>query len=283
MKRSLMFTVIVFLGLLLCGTGFGAEEEKKAAEERVTGSASMGVFNKYIFRGYEMSKGSVVIQPSLSASYKGFSASFWGNIDTNQHVTQSINPGTAEGQKGYNETDITLSYTHSFEKLSLTGGYIYYGTKHINETEEFFLGLSYDTYGKPTLMVYRDVSSYPGTYINLSFGHSLKIYKEVTLDLGAAFGYFAGSGNYWKTYEESTADYTGSLYKGLHDGMVKAGLTIPVAKNIVLQPTIQYWFPLSGNAKRTMGWDAAGNKISYNPNGYLGNNLVGGLTVAFSF
>ncbi len=288
MKRSVILAAILFLTLFIpvMGSADGEEkkaEEKKTEEEKVTGSASIGVFNKYIFRGYEMSGSSAVIQPSLSASYKGFSATFWGNIDTGQHVTQSFNPGTAEGQKGYNETDLTLSYTRSFNKLSLTGGYTYYGTKYASETEEFFLGISYDTYGKPALTVYRDVNSFPGTYLNLSFAHSLKLYKEVTLDLGASFGYFMGSGNYWKTYETSTADYTGSKYRGFHDGMVKAGLTIPVTKSVSVQPTLQYWFPLSGDAKRTVGRDAAGSKISYNPNGYLDNNLVGGLTVVFNF
>lgn len=288
MKKSVVMAVMLFFILFIPVLSFADGEEKKAEEKKVeeakvTGSASIGVFSKYIFRGYELSGDSAVIQPSLSASYKGFTVSFWGNIDTSQHVTQSFNPGTAEGQKGYNETDITLSYTHSFNKLSLTGGYVYYGTKYASETEEFFLGISYDTYGKPTLTVYRDVNAFPGTYINLSFAHSFGLYKKITLDLGASIGYFAGSGNYWKTYETNTGDYTGSKYSGFHDGMVKAGLTIPVTKSVSVQPTLQYWFPLSGDAKRTMGTDAAGGKISYNPNGYLDNNLVGGLTVVFNF
>lgn len=288
MKRSTMAAAMLFLALFLPVASFadGEEkkgEEKKVEETKVTGSASIGVYSKYIFRGYELSRDSAVIQPSLSMTYRGFTAAFWGNIDTGQHVTQSFNPGTAEGQKGYNETDITLSYTHSFNKLSLAGGYIYYGTKYANETEEFFLGISYDTYGKPALTVYRDVNAFPGTYINLSLAHSFKLYREMTLDLGASFGYFAGSGNYWNTYETGTGDYTGSKYGGFHDGMVKAGLTIPVTKSVCVQPTLQWWFPLSADAKRTMGRDAAGNKISYNPNGYLDNNLVGGLTVVFNF
>ncbi len=287
MKRSIA-VVMLFLTLLLPVASFASEEEKKEGEKKieenkVTGSASIGVFSKYIFRGYELSKDSAVIQPYLGLSFRGFTMSFWGNIDTSQHATQSFNPGTAEGQKGYNETDITLSYTRSFDGLSLTGGYIYYGTKYSNETEEFFLGISYDTYGKPTLTVYRDVDAFPGTYINLSFAHSFKLYREMTLDLGASFGYFAGSGNYWKTYETGTGDYTGSKYSGFHDGMVKAGLTIPVTKSVCVQPTLQWWFPLSADAKRTMGRDAAGNRISYNPSGYLDNNLVGGLTVVFNF
>ena len=39
--------------------------------------------------------------------------------------------------------------------------------------------------------------AYPGWYMNLSVGHSFKIYQEVTLDLGAC-GAMIGTGNYWR-------------------------------------------------------------------------------------
>ncbi len=282
MKRA-AFLILVVLFHIFVLVAAGSADEPKSPEDKVAGSASLSVFNRYISRGYEMSKNSMVIQPSLNVSYKGFAVTFWGNIDTNQHMTQSFDPGTAEGQKGYNETDMTLSYTYNIGKLSLTGGYIYYGTKYANETEEFFLSGACDIFLKPTLAIYRDINAFAGTYINLSLAHSFTIYKEVTLDLGASGGYFIGSGSYWKTYELATAAYTGSKYSGFHDGMVKAGLTIPVSKQVTLQPVIQYWFPLSGDSRKTMGTDASGNRISYNPNGYLRGNYVGGMTATFSF
>jgi hypothetical protein len=34
------------------------------AEDKVIGNASVGIFNRYIFRGYELSSHSVVIQPA---------------------------------------------------------------------------------------------------------------------------------------------------------------------------------------------------------------------------
>lgn len=78
--------------------------------------------------------------------------------------------------------------------------------------------LAYDTLLKPTLSVYRDINEYGGTYFNLSIAHSFPVYKEITLDLGASAGYFAGSDNYWKTYQSSTAAYTGKKYSAFHDG-----------------------------------------------------------------
>ncbi|RJQ15983.1 MAG: hypothetical protein C4560_10445 [Nitrospiraceae bacterium] len=247
-----------------------------AEEPPISGSVGLGVFNRYVFRGYELSTDSFVVQPYVSVSYKYFSASFWGNIDSEENPTQSFAPDRAD-EKSFNETDLTLSYTFVIDKLSLTGGYIYYGTKYTAETEELFLTMSYDTLLKPALSVYRDITEYPGTYVNLSVAHSIPLVKDITLDLGASAGYFAGDYDYWNTYESSTGDYTGDKYSAFHDGMVKAGLTIPVAENISVQPVVQYWFPLSGKAKRTV--DGA----SFNHNGKLDDTLVAGINMTLGF
>lgn len=269
MKGLKVLVLAMFLVLGFSTTG-------AYAEDKITGSASVGVFNRYVFRGYELSSKSIVIQPALSASYKGFSAGFWGNIDTDEHGTQSFIPDR-DGQKSFNEVDLTLSYTYTIDKFSMTGGYIYYGTKYTNETEEIFVTLAYDMLLKPTLSIYRDINEYGGTYFNLSISHSLPLYKDITLDLGASAGYFAGDANYWKTYESLTGDYSGKKYSAFHDGMVKAGFTIPIAKNLSLQPIAQYWFPLSSKAERTID----GN--SYNPNGKLDDTFVAGINLTFSF
>ena len=97
------------------------------------------------------------------------------------------------GQMSFNETDLTLSYTHTAGKWGFTGGWIYYGTRYTNETEEFFGSVSHDSFLKPALAIYRDIMAFPGWYVNLSIGHSFKIYREVTLDLGASAGYEMGT------------------------------------------------------------------------------------------
>jgi hypothetical protein len=242
----------------------------------VTGTATLGVFNKYIFRGYELSRRSVVFEPGLSASYGGFSASFWGNIDSKEHGTQNFIPDR-DGRRSFNETDLTLSYTYVVDKVSLTGGWIYYGTKYADETQELFGTVSYDTFLKPTLSIYRDIDRYPGTYFNFSIGHSIKLPKEVALDLGASAGYLWGDGNYWKTFQPSTGAFTGPHYEAFHDGKVQAGLTIPITKKVSFVPIVQYWFPLSSKASRH--WADA----SYNPNGYLGTVFVGGASINYNF
>ncbi|MCX7913238.1 MAG: hypothetical protein N2511_01490 [Thermodesulfovibrionales bacterium] len=274
MRYLRYFYLIVATIILLTFSVAFAEESKEM--EKTSGNVSVGLFNRYVFRGYELSSGSIVIQPSVSVSYKGFSISYWGNIDTYERATQSFIPDRP-GSKSFNESDLTLSYTLIIDKLSLTGGYIYYGTKYAAETEELFLGIGYDIVTKPTLTVYRDISSYPGTYINLSFSHSIEILKEITFDFGASFGYFKGEDSYWRTYDGNSKEYVGKKYNAFHDGKVQMGLTIPIAKNLTLLPVVQYWFPLSGKAKRII------NGNPYNPNGHLDNTFVSGINLNFSF
>lgn len=292
------FTIFVIGLALVCfsmvSQGFAQEKQEEHVVEQqklpvahemappaITGTAALGVFSKYIFRGYELSKDSVAIQPGLSASYGGFSASFWGNIDTKEHATQNFTTPDSPGHKSFNETDITLSYTKTFDKLSLTGGYVYYGTRYANETEEVFGTVSYDMIGKPTLSIYQDFSAYPGTYFNFSLAHSIKVYGETTLDLGASAGYEWGQGNYWKTNNLTTGEKTGSKYSAFHDGKLQAGLTIPVTQKVSVVPIVQYWFPLSDKAKSHSG--SGVDALSYNPNGYLKNLVVGGMSINYNF
>lgn len=270
------FKYLVMVLIFLMSFSLAMAEEPKKEEDNVTGSVSTAIYNKYIFRGYELSSGSVVIQPLVTVSYKGFSLNYWGNIDTREKQTQSFIPDRP-GRKSFNESDLTLSYTYSIDKLSLTAGYIYYGTKYTDETEEVFLSASYDIISKPTLTIYRDISTYPGTYLNLALSHSFEVYKDITLDLAASLGYFKGDDSYWKTYDSSTGDYTGKKYSAFHDGKLQAGFTIPIMKNLIVQPIVQYWFPISNKAKRIV------DGSSYNPNGHIDDTWVAGVNITFSF
>ncbi len=253
-----------------------SEAPKQPEGPKVTGTASVAFLNQYIFRGYQIGKDSLIIQPYLSGSYRGFSASFWGNIDTHEKATQNFIPD-APGQSSFNETDLTLSYTYSLNKWSFTGGYIYYSLRYTNSTQEFYGSASYDMFGKPTLSIYRDMQSFPGWYFLFSLSQSFKVYKEATLDLGATFSYELGTGSFWDTYQASTGGYTGSKYSAFHSGMLSAGVTIPVSKGFTIQPILAWWYPLSSDAKKTI------NGNSYNPNGYLKYLWQGGVNFAYSF
>ena len=274
--------IIAFSLVCAVSSNLYADDQPAAAAApaapAVTGSVALSVLNHYIFRGYELSSHSVVFQPSLTLNYSGFSATLWSNIDSSEHQTQNFTPvTTSRGHNDYDETDLTLSYTYNIDKLALTGGYIYYGTQYAPETQELFVSGTYDMIAHPTLAIYRDIDHYRGTYFNLSFAQSIPVYKETTVDLGASFGYEAGSSNFWDTYNSATGLYNGNKYSAFHDGMVKVGYTIPVTKMFSVQPVVQYWFPLSSDASKIT------NGSPYNPNGQLKDIFVYGVNLTFSF
>jgi hypothetical protein len=264
-RRAVVLILLLLSGPVL----FGGDGE-------VSGSASMGILNRYVFRGYRLGGGSAVIQPALSVSYRGFSASFWGNIDLNEKATPCFVPDRP-GQMSFNETDLVLSYGRSLGKLDLSAGFIYYGTKYVAETQEIYAAVSYAIFGRPTLAVYRDIGAYPGTYFLLSIGQSFPLTKRVTLDVGASAAYFSGDGDYWRTYLPSAGDYTGKIYRALHDGTAKVGLMFPLGRSLGLQAVAQYVFPLSGAAGRTV------DDHSYNINGALAAVWVFGAVLTWGF
>jgi hypothetical protein len=110
----------------------------------------------------------------------------------------------------------------------------------------------------------------------LSLSQSWKFYREMTVDVGASAAYFAGDSGYWKTYESSTGGYTWEKYRAFHDCRLGVGISIPVGKNFVVQPLVQYSFPLSSEAKRQI------DGKSYNPNGYLDDVWIFGVNLKFS-
>ena len=97
-----------------------AEAAKEPPPPDFTGSASVAFLNRYIFRGYRIGESGLVIQPSVSASYKGFTFTYWGNYDTHQTNTTTAT-FSSEGQSGYNETDLTLSL-HVCNRQTLPDG-----------------------------------------------------------------------------------------------------------------------------------------------------------------
>ena len=292
MNRSKSILATIFI-LFVFVTGVYAEEQAPVAAPApataaapaapapdVTGSVSFTGLNKYIFRGAEISARSVVLEPSVTINYKGFSLNVWGNIDTDQHATQVFVPGkdgSGEGHKSFNETDLTLSYTYNIDKLALTGGYIYYGTEYAQQTQELYVSTTYDMIAHPTISIYRDIDANPGWYVNLSFSQSLPVAKmpngDMTVDLGASFGY----------YNISSLTPANKTYSALHDGMVKVGLTVPVAKNVVVQPITQYWFPLSGKAHHDQLVTVDGSIFNNNPAAHIDNTFVFGVGATLSF
>ena len=104
--RTIKLAAVSVIGVLMLI--FSSVNLWAAEEAKPSASADIGVFSKYVWRGYELSKDSAVIQPSLTVGYKDFSFNLWGNLDTDVY-------SDPQGQSQFNETDMTLSYARVLE------------------------------------------------------------------------------------------------------------------------------------------------------------------------
>ena len=259
-RMKLTTTVAAALLLIGVGTVFAVDEPAKPS-----GDLSVALLSKYVWRGYELSKDSLVIQPSLTASYRGFGFNLWGNLDTDQSTEIFSEDGA-----NWNETDMTLSYDNSVGIISYGVGYIYYALDGADDTQEFYGSIGIDTLLSPTLTVYRDFAQYPGWYATLAISHSFALSESISLEAGGHVSYLSAD-------DASTIadpDDPNSSYSDFHDGQVYLTLSIPVTDYISVSPEIYYSFPLSSAASDVIEAASASGDDSF---------LYGGVTVSMSF
>ncbi len=266
-------SAIALLVMVIAMSGYGVA----GAEERPEADMSMSLLSAYIWRGYELSKDSMVVQPSATVSYSGFSANIWGNWDTDLYDGR---PDNLEGADNYNETDITFSYGHDFGMFSAEAGYIYYALSGADDSQEFYVSGALNVLLSPTLTIYREFAHYPSTYITLEVSHSFELPRGITLDLGLSGSYLASDDS--DAYADP--DDADDEYNNLHDGKFSVAMSIPLgsflhfeaAQYISITPEIDWVFPLSGDASKDMAQSALGSTNN--------NNFVyGGATFSFSF
>ena len=259
MKTIKLATIIALLMMIFGTPALRAEEADKPAA-----SADMAFLSKYVWRGYEFSKDSLILQPSVTVGYKNFSLNLWGNIDTDVDN---------EDTKDFNEIDMTMAYDYSFDMLSVGIGYIYYGLEGA-DSEELYVSFSLDTLLAPSLTIYRDITQFPGWYINAGVSHSFDVSDKVTLDLAGSIGYYSSDDDDFVEYD-GDLNPTTDKYKNFHDCLLSAGLTIPFAEYFTFSPMLAYSLPISSEADDHI----AGSSGFSNDSDYF----YGGGTLSISF
>lgn len=257
MKRSAVVAGIGMISLgCLAGTG--------RAEDKPTADLTVGAYSAYIWRGQELSQDSVVIQPSMTVGYKGFSFGLWGNLDTDRY---SSDPETNE----WTETDMTLAYDWTMGPVGMTVGYIYYALDAAQDSQEFFVSAALDTLLSPTLTVYRDTDNLAGWYTTLGVSHSFPLPGEISLDLGAQISYLSAD----EASSYADPDDATDGYNNFADGLLSASVTVPVNEYISITPGIYYSFPLGSDAEDLMK--------SKSIDGDDDDFVYGGVSVSLSF
>jgi uncharacterized protein (TIGR02001 family) len=221
-----------------------------AAETSTSGS--VGVFSSYVWRGITVHE-DIAVQPTVGLTYGGFGANLWAdwNADTDEHV----------------ETDLTLSYSFSIEKLSLGVGYIYYGLDGFNDTQEFYASAAYDILLSPSLALYWDFDEGEGAFLVASIGHSFELPHEIALKLGAS-----ASVNLENSVMGQDSD--GEDFSNFYNGELSASLSIPIMEALSIEPKVAYSFSLS---------DDADNAIGSLSDGGDNDAFYGGATLGLSF
>lgn len=306
-RYSYLAVFVIFFIALAMATPLGAEEIKSDSvvkpaapptqKDPVTGEFAASVVTQYICRGYELSRNSAVIQPSITIGYKGFTANLWGNIDTQPYYAGSQTEKSYAGT--WNETDLTISYTKTLGLFNVGAGYIYYSLKALNQdvptradAQEFFGTVGLNTLLNPTLTVYYEVTHYRNMYALFSLTHTFELHKRVSLKLFGSASYLystyadatlyaegAGYGGYPKFDQD--ANVTDEKFNDFHEGVLTVSLPIKVTEKITVTPLVTYVFPLSGAAGNEMkGQGLKGAALNKDKDNTF---IVGGLTVSFAF
>ncbi len=253
-----------------------SNEGGSTSEGGPTASGDVAFLNKYVWRGWQYSDESLVIQPSLTVEYNGFSVNLWGNLDTDVDDSNETDSENSE----FNETDFTLAYDTSIGNFDVGVGYIYYGIKdnNGNDGEEFYISVSPAKCPlSTTLTIYREIAAAQGWYVNLSFSRSIELGNDLSLDLGASAGYYYSEDADFVDANNSRTTNT-KRYRHLHDGMISAALPIAINEYFTISPMIAYTFPLSKSARDQIAF--SNNDLGWGKNAC---NLFGGVNVSIAF
>ena len=220
--------------------------------------ADLTYTSEYMWRGLHASDDS--FQWDYYLGYKGFTASVWYSMDL---TDQNDNNGRII------ETDYTLDYSGDLgfisprlKRVGVSAGYIYYAFPQGDDdnTQEVYLGVSYDTFLSPSLTVYLDIEQQGGCYLELGLSHSFPLPYKASLDLAGALGYSVGESGKDGYYHDD----------GFTHAQVTATLSYSPFPHVTLAPFAALQLCIDDNVKNQEG---------------VGKDAVvwGGLTVKVEF
>jgi uncharacterized protein (TIGR02001 family) len=221
------------------------------AAVEVEGDAYVGFFDKYLWRGFDLSGSVGVVQGGMDLSHKGFSLGYWTNIQADDDKAEGFKSGEAT------ETDIVLDYSFDLgEKVSVSVGNIFYSLEGLNDTNEAYVGVTLNTLLEPTLTAYYDWDECKedGLFLTASVGHSFDITDGLSLSLGALASF------------NQESDYAVGDYSDWHNYELSVGVDYAINDNLTVSPSFMYSAPISTEAK----WA-------------IDSETVGGVTVTFAF
>jgi uncharacterized protein (TIGR02001 family) len=231
MKR---WSVSVLIAAILA---IGVVAQAGAAVIEVEGDAYVGFYDKYLWRGWDLSGSLPVIQGGADISTHGWTLSYWSNWQLKTDEADGFKSGEAT------ETDIIISYAHDFgDMLSVSVGNIWYQLDGLQDTNEVFVGGTVNTLLSPTLTMYWDwdACDEDGLFFTFDVSHSFELMEKLTLNLGALVSYNLHS------------DYAVSCerdYSGFHNYELSVGFDYAINDQFTLSPSFVYSSGITDGAK----------------------------------
>lgn len=196
-----------------------------ARAEPAVGKATFAttVASRYVWRGQTLSEG-FVAQPAVGFTLAGFGASLWGNVDLD-------NGEPDDDGIVMNETDLTLSYTKPIGPVTATAGLIHYDFDG-GDTQELYVTAALATLLNPALSLYYDIDDGEGAFAVLAVSQAIPA-GPLSLTAGASVGFNIDD-------KAMGTDEDGEKFTGLYYGELSLATSIPIFKNVSLDPRIAY-------------------------------------------
>lgn len=233
-----------------------------AADDGLGFELTSDFYSKYIWRGQQVND-DPVSQTSISVSYKGLTASIWGNLDLTDY-------GGNSGE--FTEWDSTLDYSGTIGdqgKIGYSLGFInYHFPSIVGDTTEFYWGFNFDVPLSPYITVYHDIGNIKGTYVNVGISHSIEKIARLTenIPIGLDFSLSAG----WADSKYNNG-YWGVDKSGINDLLMTVGFPIDLGNGWTVTPNLNYSTIISSSLRD-----------SSNLNG-VSDSFYSGVSIAKSF
>ena len=121
------------------------------AAVEVEGDVYAGFYDKYLWRGFDLSGSEPVAQSGVDLNSGAFTLSYWTNIQLSSESGEGYKSGEAT------ENDLIINYSRDITDLvSISVGNIYYMLDGFDDTNELYLTVGLSTILEPSLTVYYD-------------------------------------------------------------------------------------------------------------------------------
>lgn len=238
---------LVLVAVLLLGASFTVSSQ---AAITVEGDVYAGIWDKYMWRGFNLSDSRPTIQAGIDLSIaSGWTLSTWHNWQLKS------GPNFDSGE--VNETDIILAYAFDVgDMLSMSIGDIWYALDNeqfgvSEDTNELFVTATLNTLLSPTLKISYDwdAAEEDGLFYSFDISHSFDLAQwmaNTTLNLGALVSY------------NQHADGTVGDYAGWHNYELSASLDYTLTDQLTISPIFIFSSGISSSAKDSLDTETAG-------------------------